>query len=155
MPNVSKQEKDARLELLGDIVFNSSFFQWNALLKFHAAVLSEVNDGHMSWGDDYQRLEQQMLMPFPLNKQKLDKRTDKSNFHKVRDTTQNSMNGVGDRVLYCADYQRKSCEHSESHSGQYYGKSVTLHHICSACWRMSNRKAFHPASSVECPNYEH
>ena len=50
-------EKEARLRLLGDIVFYSAHYQWPALLKFHAAVLSEVEKGAIGWGYDYSCLE--------------------------------------------------------------------------------------------------
>ena len=62
---VSELEREARLRLLGDIVFYSPPYQWQALLKFHAAVLSEVERGATGWGYDYSRLEQQLLMLFP------------------------------------------------------------------------------------------
>ena len=54
---ISKQEKQARLKMLGDIVFNTRFYQWSAILKLHAAILSEIEDGVREWGDDYSRLE--------------------------------------------------------------------------------------------------
>ena len=41
----------ARLRLLGDIVFNAGYYKWQAILKFHAAILSEIENGNMQWGD--------------------------------------------------------------------------------------------------------
>ena len=62
---VSMRENEARLRLLGDVNFYSAHYQWPALLKFYAAVLSEVEMGKMEWEDDYSRLEHQMLMLNP------------------------------------------------------------------------------------------
>ena len=140
---------------MSDVLFNSAYYQWQALLKFHSAVLSEIQDGNMKWGDDYHRLEQQMLMPFSLNKSKFEKKFEKPG--KSRDITHQSNNysSSDDRVVYCNEYQRKACTHRESHRGKYFGKTAQLLHICSACWKDSNQKAFHPAASVDCPLYEH
>ena len=74
---VSEMEKEARLRLLGDIVFYSAHYQWPALLKFHAAVLSEVEKGAAGWGYNYSCLEQQMLMPFPLAKNKGERKVER------------------------------------------------------------------------------
>ena len=59
-------EKEATLRLLGDIVFISAHYQWPAFLKFHVAVLSEVEKGTAGWEYDYSRLEKQMLGPYSL-----------------------------------------------------------------------------------------
>ena len=38
--SMSESERLARIELLGDDVFNAAHYQWQAVLKFHAAVLA-------------------------------------------------------------------------------------------------------------------
>ena len=161
MYGVSQNEKDARLRLLGDVVFNAAFYQWNAILKFHAAVLGEIQQGNMQWGDDYYRLEQQMLMPFPLVKGKSEKRGDTRDTRDTRDTSgrgrDSARSGSGgnySQPVYCADYQKGSCLQGESHQGWFFGSKVMLHHVCSNCLKNSNIKANHPASNTECPNYE-
>lgn len=148
-PKVCDNERKARLQLLGDAVFSSGFYQWPAVLKWYAAVLSEVECGNMEWGDDYSRLEQQMLMPFPIHKSgKNEKRVDK-----VREESR--PNNSEERTLFCADYQQKNCAHSDHHNGQLFGRSAWLQHICSACWKQNKAKLSHPASSTNCPHYEH
>ena len=59
MNGITQSEQGARLHLLGDIVFNAGYYQWQAILKFHAAILSEIENGNMQWGDCYSKLEQQ------------------------------------------------------------------------------------------------
>ena len=151
-PAVSSRERKARLKLLGDVTFNSAYYQWQAILKFYAAVLSEVEQGNMQWGDDYARLEQQMLMPFPLVKVKVERK--EAPVYKSRDSGASFKTGGEDRVIFCADYQKKTCAQSESHMGLFYGRTIKLHHICGNCYRHSDRKVHHPSSSVDCPNYE-
>ena len=104
---VSVKEREARLQLLSDINLYSAHYQWPALLKFHAAVLSEVEKGQMQWGDDYSRLEQQMLMPFPLTKGKTERRQEKGVNAAPKVT--NGGGKADDRILYCAEYQNDSC----------------------------------------------
>ena len=153
---ISKQEKQARLKMLGDIVFNTGFYQWSAILKLHAAILSEIEDGVREWGDDYSRLEQQMLMPFPLNKSAIKQDKIKAGNFKIKDGVAKSEDFLSsdNRVLYCAEFNRKKCLHSEPHSALLFGKSVTVQHICAVCWQKNQVKAYHPKISNECPNAE-
>ncbi len=56
--------------MLHDTVFNMGFYEWPAILKLHAAILAEIESGSKTWNSDFSHLEQQMLMPFPLQKGK-------------------------------------------------------------------------------------
>ena len=109
---VSVKEREARLRLLSDINFYSAHYQWPALLKFHAAVLSEVEKGQMQWGDDHSGLEQQMLMPFPLTKGKTECRQEKGVNAAPKVT--NGGGKADDRILYCAEYQNDLCQLHDS-----------------------------------------
>ena len=149
---VAEMEKEARMRLLGDIVFYSAHYQWPALLKFHAAVLSEVENGTAGWEYDYSHLEQQMLMPFPLTKQKGERKVEKSS------RSASGANNGGrqeDRVVYCGDFQNDACDLQDNHGGQFFGQSVSFQHICATCWKRTKTRAYHPASSMDCPFYEH
>ena len=155
--SVNPIEMQARLKLLSDIVFNSAFYQWAAILKFHAAVLSEVEEGNMEWGDDYSRLEQQMLMPYPSNKAGKTENIRKSEGTRGQNKSNAAGSGSGteDRVIFCGDFQQKNCSQSGSHNGNFFGRQAVLQHICSACWKKDRVKVAHSASSTECPWYEH
>lgn len=48
--STGEREQAARMQLLSDVVFNSAHYQWQAVLKFHAAVLSEVESHRLKWG---------------------------------------------------------------------------------------------------------
>ena len=145
--DVDQYERMGRMQLLSDVVYNSAHYQWPAVLRFHAAVLTEVENGHMRWGDSYSRLEQQMLMPYPQTKFKPDKKI----LGRGRDGR-----GKADesRTIYCADYQKDLCRHSDTHQGQFFGQTVTLHHVCHVCLMQDNKKVSHPSSSTECPHLE-
>ena len=131
---VSMREREARLRLLGDVNFYSAHYQWSALLKFHAAVLSEVERGRMEWGDDYSRLEQQMLMPFPLGKSKTERRAEKGPGSGAKAISGSGRNE--DRVLYCAEFQNNACHFHNDHVG---GSSSDSRHCFSTFVRYAGR----------------
>ena len=155
MNGITQSERGARLRLLGDIVFNAGYYQWQAILKFHAAILSEIKNGNMQWGDCYSKLEQQMLMPFPIGK-KNDKKRGNSpgNQRRGRDNEHNGGH-TEEKVVYCGEYQNRNCQHTNNHSGQFFGQTTQMLHICAACWRRNKVKAQHPSASPDCPHYEH
>ena len=103
-------------------------------------------------GDDYSRLEQQMLMPFPLGKGKIERRAEKGPGSGAKAVSGSGRNE--DRVLYCAEFQNNACHFHKDHGGQFFGQQALYQHICAVCWKKSKVRAQHPASSVECPNYE-
>ena len=70
---IDPNDQRHRFDHLCDTLFNIGHYEWPAILKLHAAILTEINNGSAKWGDDFSRMEQQMLMPFTLNKQ--DKRS--------------------------------------------------------------------------------
>ena len=142
MNGITQSEQGARLHLLGDIVFNAGYYQWQAILKFHAAILSEIENGNMQWGDCYSKLEQQMLMPFPTGK-KNDKKRGNSPLGNQRSGRDNEHNGghTEERIVYCSEYQNRNCQHTNDHSGQFFGQTTQMLHICAASWRRNKVKA--------------
>ena len=163
--DVSESERSARLKMLGDIVFNSAYYQWPAILKLHAAVLAEIESGNMRWGDEYSKLEQQMLMPFPVNRNKRNGNGDKGGLNSVASSSGTNGNGnrraqreesshSEERVVYCGDYQHRNCNNTGNHSGQFYGQNAQLQHICAVCWKRDRVKAVHPTVSTDCPHNE-
>ena len=148
---ITGQEQQARLQLLEDVVFDSAYYQWPAILRFHAAVLSQVQAGELAWGQSYARLQQQMLMPFSLSKgnSKGEKKPESGGAK-----SKNKAASRDDKVYYCADFQGGACSQTGHHTGQLFGNSVKLHHVCSACLKHDSRRANHPASSVDCPHHD-
>ena len=139
--NISDVERNARFELLSDILFNSGYYQWNAILRFYAAVLTRIQDGELKWGDSYQRMEQMLLMPFPLSRAS-DQKGNGSG-RRTRDP---------DRPIYCQEFQADRCLHGGDHQGKFYGETVTLRHCCMTCLKEDGKVLDHPASSENCPH---
>lgn len=74
---ITAEEKSACVQMLGDVMFNMGFYQWNAILRLHAAILSEIQEGRMKWGYAYSRLEQHMVLPFSITKGRQDRKGDR------------------------------------------------------------------------------
>ena len=89
-----------------------------------------------------------MLMPFPLAKNKGERKVERVR----RPAT--AANGEGkpdERVVYCGEFQNGSCTLQDNHGGKFFGQSVVFQHICATCWKELKTCVHHPASSTECP----
>ena len=140
--NISEIERNARFELLSDILFNSGYYEWKAILRFYAAVLTRIEDGELRWGESYQRMEQMLLMPFPLSRAS-DQKGNVSG-RRTRDP---------DRPIYCQEFQRRECSQMGDHPGRFFGETVTLRHCCMTCLKEDGKVLDHPACDQECPNH--
>ena len=86
-------------------------------------------------------------MPFPLAKNKGERKVERVN------RPASAVNGgvkPDERVVYCGEFQNGSCTLQDNHRGKFFGQ-----HICATCWKELKTCAHHPASSTECPLYEH
>ncbi len=121
-----------------------------AVKRLFAAILSEVEMGIRNWDDNISWLEQQILMPFPLRKPL---NVDEVNKKPKVETGHNKKSG--ERLWFCSPFQKKECNHNETHVADVNGKQMIAHHICASCWFRDKVKANHPDSSTSCPNFEH
>ena len=139
---ISSEEKEHRLKMLNDIMYNSAFFEWSAILRLHAATLSDIERGVLSWGDDTSKLEKQILLPHPK------KTTVNQSTGKSKKTEKKSDS---DKTWFCSAYNRNECNIKEPHTQEFNGKLYPVQHICGKCWRVNKSKSVHPETSSECP----
>lgn len=59
---------------------------------------------------------------------------------------------TGERIVYCADYNKGRCERDNSHDGKFLGKEVFKHHVCRVCLTVDKEKRAHTESDEKCPN---
>ncbi len=144
---ISEVERKGRMNLLCDMIYNMGHYEWEAILRLYAAILSEIDAGNLNWKSDFSRLEQQVLMPFTIRKAKFEKKGDKGKYNSNK-----PFAGYEDKLLYCNDFQSGNCSHEgNSHSSMFFGKSATVHHVCATCLKKTNKKQYHPDSSPSCP----
>ena len=142
--HIGEKERFARIELLSDMVFNAGHYQWDAVLKLYSAILTRIGDGEIQWGDasQFHRMEQMLLMPFPLARQQHDQRG--SLGRRGRDS---------ERPKYCSEFQKNECGHMGDHMGKFFGEHVLLRHICSKCLKEDGNIMEHPSSALDCPHH--
>ena len=88
-------------------------------------------------------------MLFPIRK-KVKQGYNLVNQRRGRDSEHNSGH-TEERVVYWGEYQNKTCQHTNNHSGQFYGQKTQIIKICAACRRMNKLKEQHPKGIVCLP----
>ena len=132
---LTEVERTARINHLYDIMYLAMHYEWSAVRRFHAAVLLEIERGHLQWGDSFHYLE-------------------RHSFHDQlkRNVKQKSPQSTrANPVLFCRDYQRGKCRHDKDHFGTIRGNKKWLQHICAKCWITSRAMEKHPEFSSSCP----
>ncbi len=108
---ISERERRSRLNILKDLMCAAGFYEWSAVKRLFVAVVTEIKMGVREWGEDTSRLEQKILMQFPLRK------SNNTIVNKGKPSTGGSGAGSLKRgIRFCSDYQRKECVHKEAHS---------------------------------------
>ena len=117
------------------------------------AILTEVESGTRQWDDSISRLEQQILMPYPLKRS--------FQFDNVQKKTKPNVMNVSnvekkvEKLWYCSKFQKNECEHTDTHVSEVNNRTTVSHHVCANCWLKDRVKSKHPSSSTSCPHYEH
>lgn len=149
---ISAKESACRLKILSDIVFNMGNFEWGDILRLHAAMLTEIENGDMQWDSDFSLLDRQILRPRPI--MRFENKSKKSRSVVTEVSNNNGTSSIGNNsneVIYCNRYQKGLCEYTDTkHQGKYFGRNVVLEHICAKCWEHKQVKSHHPKSSSEC-----
>lgn len=137
LSKISASERDARIKHLGQVMMLACFYQWDAVLSFHARCLISIERRELKWGDSFAQLESTSLCNRLLPVEVM---------RKPAGATP-SVSGA----VYCGQYNGGTCPHDDSHSGDYGGKHVTLLHVCAACLRKGKTMAKHPRGDAACP----
>lgn len=134
--DTQSDERLARLALLKELSHYSKFYDWRAILKLHATVLSEIQQGSRSWNDSIDSLIHQILLPHRLPKVVTSPSTQPS------------------KLWYCGDYNNEGCEFADKHTININGKPCQARHICAKCWIADKQRNYHSRMSDECPHFE-
>lgn len=137
-PDMSEMERTARLRHLISLMYFAQQFEWSAVLRFHGAVLLEIERGWLKWGDSFLPLESRTLY----------------GHLKGKTSTVSATPKISTPVLFCRDYQSDKCTHSQDHFGYIRGERKWLKHICASCWTTNRQQEHHREKSSECPLYQ-
>ena len=132
-PDITDQEKTARLRHLVSLMYFAQQYEWHAMLSFHGAVLLEIERGTLKWGDSFLHLESRTL------------------YSHLKSSTSTRPNKSAMPILFCRDYQRQQCSQSQDHYGYIRGERKWLRHICAECWTKNRQQELHREGSTDCP----
>ena len=124
-----------RMEHLEHLMYFATIYSWSCVLRFHAAVLVEIEKGVRKWGDDTRHLEAMTLVH---QRQEPKKKEVKSR-------------SASAKPLFCALYQGGSCPHPGDHEGTINGRSCFLRHICAKCLQSFGTTVSHGDKSASFP----
>lgn len=78
-------------------------YEWHTVLSFHGAVLLEIEHSLLNWGDSFIHLESRTL------------------YSHLKSSTNTYPRKSAMPILFCRDYQRQQCTHSQDHFGYIRG----------------------------------
>ena len=143
------KKREHRLAHFEHLMYLTTRYQWRSVLSYHAAVLLEIERGNRKWGESFQDLENTTVAGNFINNY----RGGGSN-NGLRQRSKPGTNTTNDgegRVLFCRNFNKGTCSHTQDHNGSFEGETQLLRHICAVCWLGSRKKASHAETSENCP----
>ena len=151
----SERTRAYRTAHLKEIMYLATKYQWKCVLNYHAAVLLEIERGHLRWGDSFQILQNTTLAGGFLHPNRSGSNNSSSNRSMGGSTASSGSgpsNGRDEGTLFCRAYQRGTCKQARDHYGWFNNENRLLKHICAKCWLNSRTLASHPETDDSCPH---
>lgn len=157
LPDISKREKLARLKILKSLAYFSQTLNQSAILEVYKAVILKVEKGLFTWSPELVAKTEQML-DRAVSKNNWKKEKERNKEHTEKEKPEKRVKkelGIplknGDRIVYCADYNKNRCDKEPSHEGKFGGKDCVKHHVCRICLTNDKEKRYHPETDEKCP----
>ena len=141
-------EKAHRISHLKDLMYLSTKFAWKAILNYHGACLTELERGHLKWGDSFLALQSTVLAGSSL----ISSGQYGGSNNRLSSASGGSNSARAEAMLFCRNYQRGNCLQPQVHYGSFYGENRLLKHFCATCWQKDKKILSHPETSDECPH---
>lgn len=140
--------KQARIDHFEELMYHATTKSWKSVLNYHAACLLEIERGNLKWGANFQLhgLQNTILTGSGAN---ANPRGPGSSTN-AKQSSQ-STPGSEERVVFCKNYQRGSCNFTRDHYGHFMGENQMLRHICAKCWLAAKKQSPHSEQSDACP----
>ena len=146
----SNKKREHRMAHLKELMYLATRYQWRNVLSYHAACLTEIERGHLSWGDNFQMLQSTTLAGGVLHSSH---NSSRGNFAAGARSGAGSGGGAKEQgTVWCRFYQRGTCSYSTDHMGNLDGERRFMKHICAKCWNDHKKVELHPETSDECPS---
>ena len=144
-------ERLARLWFLKMLCYHREYLGTEDLKDQYDATLKNIERGTHAWGD-YRDLEQQLhtglTFRATVNTRQMESNVGQG-VNPKKDVVKEQNKDPQGKIIYCSDYNKKSCPFEDHHQGIFNKKQVTKWHICSKCLALENNpKRSHPV--MEC-----
>lgn len=154
--DISNEEKQVRLKILKSLAYFSQTLTQRAIMEVYKAVILKVEKGLFTWSTDLvTKVEHMLDRAVSKINWKKDKERGKDQLEKEKHDRKKKELGIpaknGERIIYCADYNKNKCDKESSHEGKFGGKECTKHHVCRVCLNTDKEKRFHPETDDSCP----
>jgi len=148
---ISDIERDGRTELMKQLMYYSSVYDWQTILKLYTEVVSKIEKGLLTWASQFDATIMSALARQGAVKSVVKPTLQKSSGQKA------GKQGYGKaRPTYCKDFQGNSCPFTETkHWGMVNGERMQVEHICAACLMKRKEVVGHSESSSDCPCRRH
>jgi len=158
-----KSEKEGRLRLLKLLSNLLNYHSWSLVQKVYAAVLRKIELGRYSWGGDFEKTAQYILLTnggqkASAIKKYSDNKPGQASYNNSKQQDGSSRKNASSgsfrtKTWFCQDYQTNDCTQTDPHPGMKYGNAVTFSHICAKCWMKDAKEMKHPSSNTVCPHH--
>lgn len=158
--DISRKERTVRLKILKLLAYYASILPQLVLIDIYKAVILKVEKGLFKWSSELVKKTENML-DRAVSKNKLQKEMDNRKIEKgatnekTKDRNKKELGlplKSGERIVYCADFNRSRCDKEPVHEGKFAGKEVTKHHVCKTCLTLDKEKKFHAENEDKCPH---
>lgn len=157
MTDISKQEKNSRLNILKLLAYFANSLPQSAILDVYKAVILKVEKGLFAWSSELVSKVESML-DRAVSRMRTSKGTKSDSTNK--ENGENAKNkkelGIltkqGEKIIYCLDYNRGQCDKTSSHKGKFAGKEVVKQHVCKVCLATDKEQRSHKEGDEVCPN---
>ena len=155
-PNISEDEKQARLLIAKTIAYHKLYVTDEELRKGYDSVMKSVEQEAEAWSPKLAD-ELNKFYEFRANavlREKLEKGAEKLTGSGVKKTEEGGQGGESkedgedtEKMIYCMDFNKGICQYNKSHMGKWRSKKVMKYHMCRICLK-NNDVANH--SEREC-----
>lgn len=145
------------------MAYFASILPQKTLIEVYKAVILKIEKGLYHWSKGIVEKTESMLYR-AVSKSKSqrsetqfrsDSSTDKFMPEKNRDKNRKEpgiQTKTGDKVVYCAEFNKNKCEKESHHEGKFMGKDFMKMHICRQCLSVDKEKQFHSEKDDKCPH---
>ena len=148
--SISQTQKEARLDLLKILVYESNTYPLKAIKDWYASFMHSIEMGRGTWEENPYLTGQAILA-----RHRPEDKKGKSKKYPVGGSNTSSytsgQSSEKSKVWFCALYNRNRCSKGDSHETSIRGKTVSVEHICAVCWLKTSKKEKHPECSSSCP----